>query len=431
MARLHAQNIVVIGAGAAGLIAARELGRAGKRVTILEARNRCGGRIHSLPFAEFGYPAEGGAEFVHGEAPITHRLLREAGLSTHSLQGASWNVENRAFSRRDLSDIHTDSLQQVLKELRSDMTVADFLQKHFVGAEYAPLRCSIIRRVEGYDAADPRRASVMALRDEWMDGGQRPQARIAGGYNALVDFLAAECRKHGVAIRFGSVVTAIEGSDGRGVVHCANDDAHQCDVAILTVPIPLLREIVLPPPEREKAAAAANIGFGNVIKILLRFETRQWLDKRKNLADLTFLLSNAGIPVWWTQYPADFPVLTGWFGGPKTEALAHCDEHELIEAGLGSLADIFDLNQKQLKQSLIAARAINWANDPFARGAYSYATLETRRAQSALAGPDSRPVLFSGEALYRGRDMGTVEAALASGLETAQTILAAEQASRS
>ena len=99
MARLHAQNIVVIGAGAAGLIAARELGRAGKRVTILEARNRCGGRIHSLPFAEFGYPAEGGAEFVHGEAPITHRLLREAGLSTRSLQGASWNVENREFSR--------------------------------------------------------------------------------------------------------------------------------------------------------------------------------------------------------------------------------------------------------------------------------------------------------------------------------------------
>src|SRR6516225_8173624 len=125
------------------------------------------------------------------------------------------------------------------------------------------------------------------------------------------------------------------------------------------------------------------------------------------------------------------PILTGWFGGPKTEALAHCDEHELIEAGFGSLADIFDLDQKQLKRSLVAARAINWANDPSARGAYSYATLETRRAQSALAGPDSRPVLFSGEALYRGRDMGTVEAALASGLETAQTILAAEQASRS
>jgi monoamine oxidase len=79
MARPHPDHIVVIGAGAAGLMAARELARAGKRVTILEARDRCGGRIHPLPSADFLYPAEGGAEFVHGEAPVTHGLLREAG----------------------------------------------------------------------------------------------------------------------------------------------------------------------------------------------------------------------------------------------------------------------------------------------------------------------------------------------------------------
>jgi monoamine oxidase len=77
-------------------------------------------------------------------------------------------------------------------------------------------------------------------------------------------------------------------------------------------------------------------------------------------------------------------------------------------------------------RNLVAARAINWARDPFARGAYSYVTLETRRAQSALASSAGRPVFFSGEALYHGRDMGTVEAALASGLQTARTILAPE-----
>src|SRR5580698_11343805 len=98
MTDAQAENIVIIGAGAAGLIAARELGRAGKKVTILEARDRCGGRIHPLPSAEFGYPAEGGAEFVHGEAPVTRRLLREAGLETLPLQGAAWHVENGVFS---------------------------------------------------------------------------------------------------------------------------------------------------------------------------------------------------------------------------------------------------------------------------------------------------------------------------------------------
>lgn len=59
------QHIVIVGAGAAGLMAGRELARAGKKVTVLEARERCGGRIHPLPAAEFGYPADGGAEFVH------------------------------------------------------------------------------------------------------------------------------------------------------------------------------------------------------------------------------------------------------------------------------------------------------------------------------------------------------------------------------
>ena len=78
---MHPDHIVVIGAGAAGLMAARELSLAGRKVTILEARDRCGGRIHSLPAAEFGYPAEGGAEFVHGEAPVTRSLVREAELS--------------------------------------------------------------------------------------------------------------------------------------------------------------------------------------------------------------------------------------------------------------------------------------------------------------------------------------------------------------
>jgi monoamine oxidase len=427
MVRPHPDHIVVIGAGAAGLMAARELGRAGKRVTILEARDRCGGRIHPLPSVDFGYPAEGGAEFVHGEAPVTHGLLREAGLSLLPIQGTQWTVEDGKFSREESRDPHEAELHKVLQELKDDMTVAEFLRRHFAGPEYGRLRHSIERMVEGYDAADPERASILALRDEWMDGGRRTQARIIGGYGALVDFLTAECRNDGVAVHLGSAVSAIEATNGRVVVRCTSGDALDCDIVIVTVPLPLLKEIVLPPAEREKAAAAARIGFGNVIKILLRFETRWWVEKRKDLGDLTFLLSDARIPVWWTQHPAELPVLTGWFGGPKTEAMANLGEHELIEAGLASLADIFGLDPKQLMRNLVAAQAINWAHDPFARGAYSYATPETRKAQSALSSPEGRVIFFSGEALYRGRDMGTVEAALTNGLETARTILAADK----
>jgi monoamine oxidase len=96
---------------------------------------------------------------------------------------------------------------------------------------------------------------------------------------------------------------------------------------------------------------------------------------------------------------------------------------DFIEMGLASLAEIFDLPPDNLRADLVASRAINWAKDLFARGAYSYATPKTRDALSMLRKPDSDQILFVGEALYCGPEIGTVEAALASGLEVAQTIL--------
>lgn len=416
------EHIIVVGAGAAGLMAARELARAGRTVTVLEARERCGGRIHPLPASEFGYAADAGAEFVHGEANVTRALLREAGLSLQEIEGTQWSFDGAKFSREDRHEPHEAELQAVLGALKHDLTLAEFLRRHFAGDKYARLRHSIERMVEGYDAADPERASILALREEWMDGGHRVQARINGGYGALIDFLATECRKDGAAIRLGCVVSAIEEDGGAVAVRCVGGDVHGCDRVILTVPLPLLRDVALPAAARAKAAAADDIGFGNVIKILLRFARPWWRERKPDLADMTFLLSDETIPVWWTRYPDQRPVLTGWFGGPRTAELQSLDPQGLIDAGIESLAAIFGLSREEVARDLVAAAAKNWAHDPFARGAYSWATPRTRAAQAMLARADG-PVLFSGEALYRGRDMGTVEAALASGLETAEMIL--------
>jgi monoamine oxidase len=420
----HLTHFVVVGAGAAGLMAARELARAGKRVTILEARDRCGGRIYTLPTEEFGYPAEGGPEFVHGAAPVTRAVMREAGLALEPRGGARWSTRTGALSRDRSSLPHAGRFYQALSEVKADLPIAEFLETRFAGRQYDELRRAVTRTVEGYDAADPWRASTLALRDEWMARDDGEHGRIAQGYGELIAYLASECRRHGAAFQLGAAVTAIDEARGGIAVRCYHGATFEADAAILTVPPPLLSDIALPSAARERAAATADIGFGNVVKILFRFATKWWANHGgRDLADLSFLLSDATVPTWWTQHPAGYPVLTGWLAGPKADRVSSFAEGELIEMGLASLGQIFDLPVDRIRRDLIAARAINWGNDPFARGAYSYATPRTREAQSMLRKSNGDKIFFSGEALYAGPDMGTVEAALANGEETAQTIL--------
>jgi monoamine oxidase len=319
---------------------------------------------------------------------------------------------------------HADRFYRALREVKADLPIAEFLETQFADRRYDELRRWITRTVEGYDAADPHRFSTLALRDEWLGRDDGEHGRVREGYGALVEYLGSDCRRHGAAIHLGAAVVAIDESGERIAARCHDGAMFEADAAILTVPLPLLPEIALPPAARERVAEGADIGFGNVVKILLRFRTKWWADHGgRNLADLSFLLSNATVPTWWTQHPDEYPVLTGWFAGPKADRVSSLTEAELIDMGLASLAEIFDLPQDRLRRNLVAARAINWGNDPFARGAYSYATPGTRAAQSVLTKPDGGAVFFSGEALYAGPDMGTVEAALASGQETARTIL--------
>src|SRR5688572_23779186 len=115
-------DIIVVGSGAAGLSAARGLARSGKSVCILEASDRIGGRIHTIIGEGFSVPVEAGAEFIHGELPITKSLMAEAKVSYRAGEGRTWTVEKGQLSEGDLFHDDWHKLIDCLQKLDQDLT---------------------------------------------------------------------------------------------------------------------------------------------------------------------------------------------------------------------------------------------------------------------------------------------------------------------
>ncbi|RZK59893.1 MAG: FAD-dependent oxidoreductase, partial [Hymenobacter sp.] len=136
----HQTEILIIGAGAAGLLAARELAAAGRQVLLVEARDHLGGRAHAFTPPGFGQPIEAGAEFIHGEAPLTHALLAEAGMTWQATEGRTYQVQNgRLLADTDFFEVLPPLLAR-LATLTEDMPLAEFLTQEFAGPEHAMLR---------------------------------------------------------------------------------------------------------------------------------------------------------------------------------------------------------------------------------------------------------------------------------------------------
>jgi monoamine oxidase len=417
-------DIIVVGGGSAGLMAAAQLLKQGNRVTILEANDRLGGRIHTIRNAAFKRPVEAGCEFVHGDLPLTVQLLKAANIEFRTVRGTMTRVGNDGeWKTQDDFTVGWKELIEQMNEVTDDVTVDEFLQRNFSDDKFKQLRTSVLRFAEGFDLADTSKASVLALREEWMEEEDQ-QYRVPGGNDQLIHYLEKQCHEANGVIHTSAIVTSINWKRDEVTVVAQNGQTYHGNKVIVTVPLGVLQAEPAPikfqPVIGEYVDASKKIGFGSVIKVLLQFKQSFWEEKKKNIG---FLFANTPIPTWWTQLPSDYALLTGWAGGPQAWMLETRDDTTIQQFALQSLSTIFKMRVDDLEGLLTASQIANWRNDSFTRGGYSYCTVESVKAQNLFNTPIQDTIFFAGEAFYNGPSPGTVEAALASARNVAERLM--------
>jgi monoamine oxidase len=434
-------EVAVIGAGVAGLAAARELRRRGRSVVVLEARDRVGGRIFTLDDTHLPAPVELGAELVHGAAPLTHRLLAEAGLAAYDVAGQQWLAAGGRWRRFD----YLRAIDHVLGRLPAagaDRSFADCLAA-LGGRATAPERRAALAFVQGFWAADARLISARSLapvNGEPASALVASTGRVAGGYGQLTRWLAGELAG---AIRLGSPVDALRWRRGHVEVgHLAAGGAGAAGrlaarAAIVTVPLGVLQArpgepgaLAIDPDPPQVRRALDGLSMGDAVRVVLRWRELPW-DARvrpgrtggaERLARLTFLHTlRPPFQTWWTAYPLRFPLTVAWAGGPDATALAGRAAGDLAGDAVTALAASLGLPRRRVASRVLAAWTHDWKNDPYARGAYSYVRVCGVGSSRRLARPVQETLFFAGEATDEER-LGTVEGALASGLRAARQV---------
>ena len=323
-------DVLIIGAGAAGLAATRELERAGKRVCCLEARDRIGGRILTVHDPPAPVPIEMGAEFVHGRPPEIFDLVDKAGLNLYEISG------------RIVGGGDTDRVMEDIKRFGDDMRDETLLE--FVTRRDYPddERHAAVAFIEGFDAARAERIGIAGLaKDERAADrieGDR-SFRILNGYHSLLLAIGAS------AIRLNTIVERVEWRRGGATVHVRSaliagerESLHSRRV-LVTVPLGVLQAgaIHFEPEPGDILRAARVLEFGDVFRVSLRFDRPFW-EEKPELSGAAFIFSDEPVfPTWWTTRPVEAAIITGWSAGPKADPLRGKDRSEVLDAAMRSL----------------------------------------------------------------------------------------------
>ncbi len=417
----------MIGAGVAGVTAARELARRGLSVTVVEARHRTGGRVHTV--RDFcGHPVEGGAEFVHTAGAETWPEIRAARLAVREClvpRRSMFNLGGRTlWLPWILMHPGVWSAFPVLRRLaRSgplDMSARDFIERHRYRGRARQLAEMVFAHLPG--VADD--IGVLGLlEDRVLQMHTGSFHRITDGYDRLVDHIV-----RGLDVRLGFPVSTVRWAPDGVTVTAADGRALAARAAVTTLPVGVLASGAVefvPRLPTNKQRSFAELVMGPVLKLLLHFREPFWPAWMANLG-----CGTGPVTIYWPALDHDSDgkasptpaVLTAYCTGPRAAHLSRLHEADALAVVLADLARLFPkVNPERL---LLDHRRIDWSTDPYARGGYTYARPGASGARGRLAAAETAALFWAGAGTTTSTIADTVQAAYVSGMRAATEVMA-------
>lgn len=426
-------RVIVVGAGMAGIVAARLLTESGFKVTVLEARERIGGRLYTNH--DLGVPIDLGASWVHGadhnplsrwfeheQLPLIHAPQGERGFYEHGKVSRFGALARRGWKGLGVAGLRATQATLASKRTGNAVSVAQVMQP-ILDNERLPffdrrLLAWIVSVTEGVQGAPAEEINL----GEWFPREAMGVNSLPGdGYRKLVERAAA-----GVDFRLGGPVRSVT-YHMQGVTVTTERAEHHADCAIVTVPLAHLKLERIrfdPPLPAPKRAAIARLGYGGdavMNKVILRFEKAFWPAVNERMIVLPQQPGERGRYTNWIdlQPVVNEPVIAGFSNGKQ--ALwqdRDASDEEVVDAALANLARLANAPPPRPVTALVT----RWLSDPWALGSYSYASLtssdEDRRE---YARPVGDRLYFAGEGTQM-HDYGTVQAAVRSGADAAAAI---------